>query len=50
MGEMSVIAGGTLVNVEKVSALDSIEGGQRWSKSNLVDGVLALILWENDWL
>ena len=39
MGEMSVIAGGTLVNVEKVSALDSIEGGQKWSKSNLVDGV-----------
>ena len=39
IGEMSVVADGKLIDVNKVTALDSIEGGERWSKSNLVDGV-----------
>lgn len=42
LGELSVISGGRLVNVRKVTALDSIEAGQRWSRQNLVDNIFGV--------
>ena len=39
MGEMAVISNKELLEVKEVTALDSIEGNERWGKSNLIDGI-----------
>lgn len=39
MGEMLAISGTRIVPVQEVTALDSIEAGERWGKANLVDGI-----------
>ena len=39
LGEMAVISDKTIVRVEKVTALDSIEAAPRWAKADLVDGI-----------
>ena len=38
IGELAVISEGELVSVSDVTAFDSIEGGERWGKKNLIDG------------
>ena len=39
VGELAVISAGQLVVVSEVTALDSIEAGDRWGKANLIDGI-----------
>jgi hypothetical protein len=44
IGEMLAISGGKMLPVNGVTALDSIEAGERWGKANLVDGVFGKYL------
>ena len=39
LGEMAVVSSGSIVRVEEVTALDSIEAAPRWAKDDLVDGI-----------
>ena len=39
LGELGVVADGQSVAIEGITALDSIETGERWGKANLIAGV-----------
>ncbi len=40
LGEMIVVSNGEAIPIQEVTALDSIEAGPRWQKTNLIDRIL----------